>query len=90
MRVGGRDVSGGESGDEVMKMGQGAVGGGEEPMEMGQGDVGGGEGALRDFMILQLQTRLTVVEAQLEDKDAKIATRDVHLFAREVELTAIV
>lgn len=45
-RAGGRDVGGGEGGDEVMEMGQGAVGGGEELVEMGQGVAGGGDGDL--------------------------------------------
>lgn len=71
-------------------MGQGTVGGGEEPMEMGQGAIGGGEGDLRDVVILWLQTRLTVAEVQLEDKDAEIVARDVQLFAWEAELTVVV
>lgn len=40
-------------------------------------------------MILRLQTQITIAKAQLEDREAYIAVKDVRLFAREAELTAV-
>lgn len=58
---------------------------GEAAMETGEG-LGGD---VWEQLIVHLQSRLEASETRVEDLEAELAARDVHLFAREAELTVV-